>query len=132
MPRRPSSSLSVAAVAIGLVALGHGRSARGEDTDAWLGRDKALHFAACGSLATVGYAGAAMVTTDRPARAAGGAGLGVGLGAAKELWDQGGHGDPSWKDFTWDLVGAATGVLFALAVDWTLHRAFALPDGAGR
>jgi putative lipoprotein len=94
------------------------------DADPWWGRDKALHLSASASLAIVGYAGTSMGTESRSARAAGGAALAVGAGVAKELWDLEGHGDASWKDLTWDLIGATTGVLFSLAVDWSIHRFF--------
>lgn len=100
---------------------------RAEETDPWFGRDKRLHFEAAGSLAVAGYAGAAMLTTDRPARAATGVALGLGAGIAKELWDLDGHGDASWRDLTWDAVGTATGVLVAAAFDWTIHRVFNWP-----
>lgn len=36
---------------------------------------------------------------------------------AKELWDLSGHGSPSWKDFTWDVIGVATGLLLSWLVD---------------
>jgi uncharacterized protein YfiM (DUF2279 family) len=56
----------------------------------------------------------------------------VGVGAAKEVWDLDGHGDASWRDLTWDLIGATTGVLFSLAVDWSIHRLFQPPAGRTR
>lgn len=102
------------------------------DADPWWGQDKALHFSASASLAVVGYAGTSMGTDSRPARAAGGAALAVGAGVAKELWDLDGHGDASWKDLSWDLIGAATGVLFSFAVDWSIHRLFEPPAGRTR
>jgi putative lipoprotein len=102
------------------------------DADPWWGRDKALHFSASASLAVVGYAGTSMGTESRAARAAGGAALAVGAGVAKELWDLDGHGDASWKDLTWDLIGATTGVLFSLAIDWSIHRLFRPPAGCTR
>lgn len=37
-------------------------------------------------------------------------------GAAKEIRDRKG-GDPSWRDFTWHAVGAATGVTVAWLID---------------
>ena len=39
------------------------------------------------------------------------------LGAGKELWDMTGRGDPSWRDFTWDVLGTAVGVALAVGVD---------------
>src|SRR5437764_7765386 len=79
------------------------------NADPWFGRDKLVHFAASGSLAVVGYAGASMFTEDRPLRIGAGAALAVSAGVAKELWDLDGHGDASWRDLSWDLLGAATG-----------------------
>src|SRR5437667_5464812 len=80
------------------------------NADPWFGRDKLLHFAASGSLAVVGYASASMLTENRPARIGAGAALAVGAGVAKELWDLDGHGDASWRDLSWDLIGATTGL----------------------
>ena len=95
----------------------HGaRPARAEpDSDPWFGRDKALHFAASASLATVVYAGASLVTDDGPTRVAAAATVALGAGVLKEAWDLTGHGDASWRDLTWDVVGTTTGVLFAYA-----------------
>ena len=88
-----------------------------------------LHFEATASLAIVGYAVAAMVTTDRPTRVGAGAALALGAGIGKELWDLDGRGDASWRDLTWDLIGATTGVLLAAAIDWSIHRIFDWPVG---
>jgi putative lipoprotein len=121
-----SGVLAIVLTAAGLTPAG---AARADDADPWFGHDKLLHFEAAGSLAVVGYAGGSMLTTDRPARAATGLALGLGAGIIKELWDLDGHGDASWRDLTWDAVGAATGVLVAAAFDWTIHRVFNWPVG---
>jgi putative lipoprotein len=121
--------LTVSAVSAGPLGVAHAESA---DADPWWGRDKLIHFSASASLAIVGYAGTSMGTESRPARAAAGAALAVGAGAAKELWDLDGHGDASWRDLTWDLIGAATGVLISLAVDWSIHRLLRPPAGRVR
>jgi putative lipoprotein len=92
------------------------------ENDPWFGHDKALHFAASASLAVAGYGGASLVTDDRPTRAVVGASFALGLGIAKELWDLSGHGDASWRDLTWDVVGTATGVLVAYAIDRVIER----------
>ena len=92
------------------------------ENDPWFGHDKALHFAASASLAVVGYGGASLVTEDRPTRAVVAASFALGLGIAKELWDLSGHGDASWRDLTWDVVGTATGVLVAYAIDRVIER----------
>lgn len=105
--------------------LGLSVPARAADPDPWFGRDKALHFSATASLAVVGYGGAALKTSDPLTRAAAGATLGLGAGIAKELFDLTGAGDPSWRDLTWDVVGTATGVLVASAIDYLIHHATA-------
>jgi putative lipoprotein len=116
-----------------LVALAMPASAaRAADPDPWFGRDKLLHFSAAGSLAVVGYANAAMWTESRPARAVAGGALAVSAGVAKELWDLDGHGDASWRDLGWDLLGAATGVLVSAGVDWAVNRIFHPPPGRTR
>ncbi len=90
--------------------------------DDWLGPDKKLHFAAAGGIAVAGYGGAALVFDHRWERAAIGGGLAIAAGAAKEGWDATGRGDPSIKDFTWDVIGAAVGVAVAWGVDWVIGR----------
>ncbi len=105
-------SLALAAVAALVLA---SRSARGEDR--WLGRDKGLHAAASAVIAAGGYAASSPWVDARAGRAAVGASLALGVGAAKELWDAKTGGDPSWKDFAWDAIGAAVGVGVALLVD---------------
>jgi putative lipoprotein len=134
-PRRLTPASLAFAVVLGLLVTLPARpavAAGSADADPWFGRDKLLHFAATGSLAVVGYANASMLTENRPARAAAGAALAVGAGAAKELWDLDGHGDASWRDLGWDLVGAATGVLISLGADWVVHRIFQPPPGRTR
>jgi len=100
--------------------------------DPWFGQDKLVHFAASGSLAIVGYAGASMLTEDRPLRIGAGAALAVSAGVAKELWDLDGHGDASWRDLSWDLLGAVTGLLVSVGVDWAVHRMLRPPPGRTR
>jgi putative lipoprotein len=133
-PLTPVVALVVALV-MGLAATLPARPATAADSanaDPWFGRDKLVHFEAAGSLAIVGYANAAMLTENRPARAAAGAALAVGAGAAKERWDLDGHGDASWRDFGWDLIGAAAGVLVSLGTDWLVHWIFQPPPGRTR
>jgi putative lipoprotein len=125
--RRPAASALLALLAVGSRAA----PAAAQEADPWFGHDKLLHFEAASSLAVLGYAGASLATDDRRLRAAAGAAFAVTAGAAKELWDLDGHGDPSWRDFSWDVVGAAAGVAAAYAVDWLVHR-LAPPAAAGR
>jgi hypothetical protein len=39
-----------------------------------------------------------------------------------EVWDMTGHGDPTMRDLTRDVVGTTTGVLFAYGIDWAIAR----------
>jgi putative lipoprotein len=87
------------------------------DADPWFGRDKALHFGVSVLLAAGGYAGSSIWLDTRAERAIAGASFSLTLGAGKELWDLSGHGDPSWRDFTWDAIGTGVGVALALAGD---------------
>ena len=41
----------------------------------------------------------------------------IAIGAGKELYDMTGHGDPSWRDFTWDVIGTIVGLGLAWGVD---------------
>ena len=97
-------------------------AAAADDSDKWLGPDKALHFGVSVGLAAGGY-GASALVLERPwQRALVGGTFSLTLGAGKELYDLSGHGDPSWKDFTWDVVGTAVGLGIALLVDAALTR----------
>jgi putative lipoprotein len=87
------------------------------DPDPWFGRDKALHFGASAGVAGAGYGLSALGTDDIRIRIAFGAGAGVVVGAVKELVDMTGVGDPSWKDFAWDVIGTAVGVGIAISID---------------
>jgi putative lipoprotein len=129
MPRPAAPSL-LALLIVGSTAAPSAAAAA--DADPWFGHDKLLHFEAASSLAVLGYAGASLATDDRRLRAAAGAGFAITAGAAKELWDLDGHGDASWRDFTWDVVGAAAGVAVAYAVDWLVHRLAPPHAAAGR
>lgn len=91
--------------------------------DDWTGADKAAHFglsAAVGAAATsvVPLAGGPSGPDWRPLAL----GVGVGLlpGLAKEAWDLGGRGDPSWRDVTWDVIGAVVGAGLVWAVQAAL------------
>jgi putative lipoprotein len=90
------------------------RPARADD---WWGRDKALHFTLSIGISSAAYAAAAPLTERRDYRAGVGAATALTLGAMKEGYDALGHGDPSWRDFAWDLAGTAVGVMIAYAVD---------------
>ena len=100
-------------------------------SDPWLGPDKALHFSASALIAGAGYGGASLLTGDRRWRLAAGAGLAIAAGAGKEISDSYGNGDPSWRDFTWDLIGAATGLGIAWLIDRWVAAPRRAPLGAG-
>jgi putative lipoprotein len=106
------------------------------DDDPWLSRDKALHFDVSAGLAAAGYGVSAGWLVDaRWKSLAIGGGVAFAAGAAKELLDASGivHGDPSWKDLTWDAAGALAGAALAWSVDLLLggvnreHPALAAP-----
>jgi putative lipoprotein len=92
-------------------------SAAPPDPDPWFGPDKALHFTLSSLIAGGGYGLTALADDHIATRIAFGAGLGLVVGAGKELWDLAGHGDPSWKDFTWDVIGTVVGVGIAITID---------------
>lgn len=116
------------ALALTMVALlttssrAHAQQREQPDNDPWFGRDKALHFTVSASLAMVAYGGASLKTDDRPTRVAAAITFALGAGLLKEAWDLTGHGDASWRDLTWDVVGTTTGVLVAVAIDWAMSR----------
>ena len=91
--------------------------ARAADPDPWLGRDKALHFAASSTIAAGGYAIGAVVFNARGHALIFGGALGAAAGIGKEALDLAGLGDPSWRDLTWDGIGIGAGLAVAWAID---------------
>lgn len=89
--------------------------------DRWLGPDKALHFGVSVALARASYDGASIALDSPRQRAAVAATVAFSAGAAKELYDLSGRGDPSLKDLAWDAAGCAVGVGLSLALDWALR-----------
>lgn len=78
--------------------------------DKWAGQDKAQHFIASAMLSAAGNEYGQHQGWSRDASAGFGFMFSVGLGASKESWDSRAAGSGwSWKDFAWDVVGAATG-----------------------
>ncbi|AIR00312.1 YfiM family lipoprotein [Pluralibacter gergoviae] len=78
--------------------------------DSWSGQDKAQHFIASAMLSAAGNEYAQHQGISRDRSAAYGLLFSVSLGAGKELWDSRPAGTGwSWKDFTWDVAGAAAG-----------------------
>jgi len=114
-------------LAIGSILLGMGlcptfASASPSDPDPWFGEDKMLHFGVSAALASGGYAAASLIWEEPEERLLAGAGLALGLGAAKEVADLAGYGDPSWRDMTWNVAGTGVGLVLAWAVDRLLVR----------
>ena len=107
-------------IAVGVTLVTSSGTALALDTDPWIARDKALHFDASAGLAAVGYAVSAGWLVDARWKAiAVGGGVAMAAGAGKELLDAT-HvfgGDPSWKDFAWDVIGTVAGLALAWGVD---------------
>ncbi len=97
--------------------------ARAQEADPWFARDKALHFDVSAGIAAAGYGVSAGWLVDARWKAlAIGGGVALAAGAGKELLDAT-HvlgGDPSWKDFTWDVIGTVAGLAIAWGVDLLL------------
>jgi len=118
-----------AAIAVLMTA----HTARAADDDPWFGRDKALHFAASATIAGAAYGIAATQFDARWPRLLVGGATAVAVGAGKEGADALGLGDPSWRDFTWDVIGAVVGLAIAWGIDVAVrgvgssHPAFGAP-----
>jgi putative lipoprotein len=98
-------------------------AALGADSDPWIARDKALHFDASAGLAALAYAVSAGWIVDARWKAiALGGGVALAAGAGKEALDAAGvfRGDPSWKDFAWDVAGTVAGLALAWGADLLL------------
>lgn len=128
-PRRLRHALVIAlATTVTTSACGFAaRPARASDD--LFGRDKALHFAASAGIALGGYGATALFTEDRRPRLLVGGGLALLAGIAKEVADRHTGGDPSWRDFGWDVLGTATGLSVAYGIDWLIER-LRRPQGA--
>jgi putative lipoprotein len=96
--------------------------ARARDDDPWLGHDKVLHFSVSIALGAGGYGASALWVEPRRQRALLGGAFALTVGGAKELYDLSGRGDPSWRDFSWDVLGSAVGVGVGYLIDLTVER----------
>ncbi|MBF1996308.1 YfiM family lipoprotein [Serratia symbiotica] len=78
--------------------------------DNWTGKDKVQHFIASAAMAAAGSAYGTHQNWNEARCRSFGLAFSIGIGAAKELYDSraGGTGW-SWKDFAWDVSGAAAG-----------------------
>jgi putative lipoprotein len=102
-------------------------SARAADADPWWSGDKALHFTVSAGIAGTGYGVTTALARDRWKAFAIGGGLALAAGGLKEGYDATGHGDPSWKDLGWDVIGAAVGLAVAWGIDVAVHGGKAPP-----
>ncbi len=116
------------------------RAATAQDADPWIARDKALHFDVSAGLAAVGYGVSAGWLVDARWKAlAVGGGVALAAGAGKELLDatHAFGGEPSWRDFAWDVVGTVAGLAIAWGMDLLLggvnaqRPAFGAPQAGG-
>lgn len=87
--------------------------------DPWLGIDKLKHVAAGTFIAGDAYWLSVGAHASPTKRILWGAGAALTVGAGKELiWDLALHrGDPSWRDFAADAVGALVGVGISILID---------------
>jgi putative lipoprotein len=121
--RRARHGTRLAAVGLSVALVATSAGAFADDADPWISRDKAFHFDVSAGIAAAGYGlSAAWIVDARWKALAIGGGLALAVGAAKELVDATGiaGGDPSWKDFTWDALGAVAGLALAWGVDLLL------------
>jgi putative lipoprotein len=122
--RTPSRGLALCAF-LGVAVTSAG--ARAAEPDPWFGADKALHFAVSAGVAGAGYGVTTAFASDRWKALTVGAGAALAVGALKEGYDAAGSGDPSWKDFGWDVIGAAVGLAIAWGIDAGVHGGKAPP-----
>jgi putative lipoprotein len=108
-------------VALVTGALVVSKESRASDEDPWLGRDKFDHFVVSSSIASETYLVAAAHVKARGWALVIAGATSLAIGAAKEAWDLVGHGDPSWRDLTWDVFGTAAGLAFAWGVDLAIR-----------
>jgi len=91
------------------------------DPDPWFGTDKLLHAGATFALSSGGYALGVATIDQRWAALLLGGGISLALGGLKEGLDAAGLGQPSAKDFVWDVVGTALGLGVAVTFDAALR-----------
>jgi putative lipoprotein len=100
------------------IATGHRPALAADEGDPWLARDKLLHFGLSAGLAAGGYGAAAALSREPVVRLGIGAGVALGAGLAKEMYDRRGSGQASLRDLAWDGAGTVTG----LVVSWLIDR----------
>ena len=87
------------------------------DGDRWFARDKAKHVAASAIIQLAAFFAFRSAPARQSVAIVRASAVTLSIGAGKELWDRSGHGDASWKDFTWDGIGILAGSGLAVAVD---------------
>jgi putative lipoprotein len=112
---------SLIGMAMGCVCIAVAPAARSADPDPWWGTDKALHLTATAVIGAGGYTLGAAVFEPRYQAILLGAGAALAAGAGKELADMAGLGNPSWRDFTWDVIGTVVGVGLAWGLDLAIR-----------
>ncbi|KTS35237.1 YfiM family lipoprotein [Pantoea dispersa] len=79
--------------------------------DSWTGQDKAQHFFSSAALAAAGSEIAQHQHQSRGQNLRFGLLFSLSFGVAKEAWDSRPAGSGwSWKDLSWDVAGAASGI----------------------
>ena len=102
-------------------------------SDPWWGKDKAWHVSISVGLGAVGYAVLRGCDSSPTTSWIGATSTAVTVGAGKEMADAAGMGQPSWKDFTWDVVGSLIGATVAWGIDeLTARRATHEEEGNRR
>ncbi len=103
------------------------QTAAAQGGDAWWGRDKALHLSLSATISAGTYAAVVPLESEPLWRLTIAATVGLGAGVGKELFDATGHGDASWKDLTWDVIGVALGSAMMWLWDLWLRQARITP-----
>lgn len=87
------------------------------EEDKWVSQDKFVHFGVSFGLAGGIYGLGVGSSGRRDISLIAGAAIGIGFGSIKELLDLTGSGQPSIKDFVWDITGVAAGLILGLCID---------------
>jgi len=119
--RGPGRRLAAVGVFLSLWVSVRGASAAPPGSDEFFATDKTAHFFVAAGIAGVGYGVTTAFAEERWKALVVGGGAALVAGALKEGYDGLGGGDPSWKDFTWDVAGAVAGLLVAFAIDVAVH-----------
>jgi uncharacterized protein YfiM (DUF2279 family) len=75
--------------------------------DRWFARDKAQHFFMAAFIQSSAFGALRAAGLTRNASLVGATVATSAVSVGKELWDRTHHGDPSFKDLTWDAAGMA-------------------------